>query len=89
MLTERTRRLWAAAEAESIGHGGIALVARSTGISRARIARGGRLVAELLPELGYTLQANRKTSLDRVLPARVRTGRCAELRDVRVAKLKR
>ena len=40
LLTERTRRLWAAAEAEAIGHGGIAMVYRATGISRARIARG-------------------------------------------------
>ena len=40
LLTERTQRAWAAAEAEAIGHGGIAMVYRATGISRARIARG-------------------------------------------------
>ena len=40
VLNERTRRLWAAAEAEAIGHGGIARVARATGMSRTRIARG-------------------------------------------------
>ena len=40
MLNERTRRLWAAAEAVAIGHGGITRVARATGMSRARIARG-------------------------------------------------
>ena len=40
VLSARTRRLWAAAEAEAIGHGGIALVARATGMSRTRIARG-------------------------------------------------
>jgi hypothetical protein len=40
VLTERTRRLWAATEAQSIGRGGIALVARATGMSKARIARG-------------------------------------------------
>ncbi len=40
VLSERTRRLWAAAEAEAIGHGGVALVARATGMSRTRIARG-------------------------------------------------
>ena len=40
VLTERTRRLWAASEAEAMGHGGIAMVARATGMSRARIARG-------------------------------------------------
>ena len=40
LLTERTQRLWAAAEAEAIGRGGMAMVYRATGISRARIARG-------------------------------------------------
>ena len=37
-LTERTRRLWAATEARALGHGGIALVERATGISRSTIA---------------------------------------------------
>ena len=40
VLNERTRRLWAAAEAKALGHGGIAKVARATGMSRTRIARG-------------------------------------------------
>jgi len=40
VLTERTRRLWAAAEASALGHGGITLVARATGMSQARISRG-------------------------------------------------
>ncbi len=39
-LTERSRRLWAATEAMSLGHGGIALVERATGISRSTISRG-------------------------------------------------
>ena len=39
-LTERTRRLWAATEARALGHGGIALVERATGISRSTIVRG-------------------------------------------------
>jgi transposase len=39
-LDERTRRLMAAAEAEVIGFGGISLVARATGMSRATIRRG-------------------------------------------------
>jgi transposase len=43
-LTERTRRLWAATEAMSLGHGGIALVERATGISRSTISRGIREV---------------------------------------------
>ena len=40
ILTERSRRLWAATEAMSLGHGGIALVVRATGISRSTISRG-------------------------------------------------
>ena len=125
-LNERTRRLWAAAEAEAVGRGGIALVARgiqelrsddSLQAGRTRRAGGGRkrtvdtdptlvwdldallepitagepddsplrwtsksvrkltaelqalghpvghrVVNELLHQLGYTLQANRKTT---------------------------
>ena len=38
-LTERSRRLWAASEAMALGHGGIALVERATGVSRSTIAR--------------------------------------------------
>jgi hypothetical protein len=44
-LTERSRRLWAASEAAALGHGGIALVERATGISRSTISRGMREVA--------------------------------------------
>ena len=43
-LTERSRRLWAASEAAALGHGGIALVERATGISRPTISRGMREV---------------------------------------------
>jgi hypothetical protein len=39
-LTERSRRLWAATEAQALGHGGIAMVERATGISRSTIVRG-------------------------------------------------
>ena len=42
VFTERSRRLWAATEARAIGHGGIALVERATGISRSTIQRGLR-----------------------------------------------
>ena len=41
-LTERSRRLWAATEARALGHGGIALVERATGVSRSTISRGIR-----------------------------------------------
>lgn len=42
VLTERSRRLWAAIEAKALGHGGIALVEQATGISRSTIQRGIR-----------------------------------------------
>ncbi len=54
VLTERSRRLWAATEARALGHGGIALVERATGISRSTIARG---IREL--ESGDTLSSDR------------------------------
>ena len=57
LLTERTRRLWAAAEAEAVGHGGIAMVYRATGISRARIARG---IQELRSELSLDPEHTRR-----------------------------
>ncbi len=40
VLDERGRRLWAAAEARSAGHGGIAAVVRATGISESTVLRG-------------------------------------------------
>ncbi len=42
VFTERSRRLWAATEARAMGYGGIALVARATGIPRPTIQRGLR-----------------------------------------------
>ena len=39
-LNERTRRLTAAAEAVALGHGGISMVSRATGISRRAIRSG-------------------------------------------------
>lgn len=53
-LTERSRRLWAATEAVAVGHGGIALVERATGISRSTITRG---IAEL--QLGASVPPGR------------------------------
>jgi DNA-binding transcriptional ArsR family regulator len=46
MLNERTRRLWAATEAEAIGWGGIGRVAEATGLSRPTVARGLRELEE-------------------------------------------
>lgn len=42
LLNERSRRRWAAAEARSHGRGGIAAVARATGISEGTVRRGVR-----------------------------------------------
>lgn len=42
VFNERTRRLWAAVEAEDLGRGGISIVARATGIHRETIAAGLR-----------------------------------------------
>ncbi len=44
-LDERTVRLWCAAQAQALGHGGITSVHKATGVSRARITRG---IQELL-----------------------------------------
>jgi len=48
IMDERVTRLWAAAEAESLGHGGIAAVVEATGISKSRIRAGVRDLAELV-----------------------------------------
>jgi hypothetical protein len=53
-LTERSRRIWAATEALALGHGGIAVLQRATGISRSTIGRGIREV-----ETGQTLSPER------------------------------
>lgn len=39
-MDERRRRLWAGAEAHALGRGGVALVARATGLARNTIVRG-------------------------------------------------
>lgn len=44
-FNERTRRLWAATEANAIGHGGVSLVCRATGISRRAINIGKKEIA--------------------------------------------
>ena len=55
VLTERSRRVWAASEAVALGHGGIGLVEAATGISRSTISRGIRE----LTTTGVTLPAER------------------------------
>lgn len=41
-MNERSRRIWAATEARSIGWGGVSLVAEATGMARNTIAVGIR-----------------------------------------------
>jgi DDE family transposase len=52
VLTERSRRLWAATEAQAIGYGGIAQVARATGIAASTIQRGLRELTSGTPLVG-------------------------------------
>jgi len=42
VMTERSRRIWAATEAHSLGYGGISAVSRATGLSRNTIKQGIR-----------------------------------------------
>ena len=51
-LDERTRRLFVAAEATAMGRGGVAGVARATGVSRGAIARGCQELRD--PEKGVS-----------------------------------
>lgn len=44
-LDERRRRLWAAAEARSLGHGGIVAVARATGLAESTVRLGKKELA--------------------------------------------
>jgi Rhodopirellula transposase DDE domain len=48
-LNERSRRLFAAAEAKTAGHGGIAAAYRATGIARSTIGRGLKQLADPVP----------------------------------------
>src|SRR5208282_3359890 len=51
LLNERQRRLWAAVEAKSLGHGGISLVSTTTGFSRSAILRGLKELSQGIPLL--------------------------------------
>src|SRR6476619_778644 len=42
LMTERLRRQWAACEAQTLGRGGVRLVAQATGLSRTTIWAGRR-----------------------------------------------
>ena len=66
-LTERSRRLWAATEAMSLGRGGMAAVSRATGISAGRIARGIKELKsdERLPGRTRRPGGGRKSTIDK------------------------
>jgi hypothetical protein len=51
-LNERSRRLFAAAEAKTAGHGGIAAAHRATGIARSTIGRGLKDLTDPVPLAG-------------------------------------
>ena len=46
-LDERARRVWAATEARSLGHGGVATVARATGLAESTIRLGKQALTSL------------------------------------------
>ena len=56
-LNERTRRIWAASEANAIGHGGITMIHKATGISKSTIHIGKKEISQGLSE---TLSGIRK-----------------------------
>lgn len=58
-LDERGRRLWAAAEASELGHGGMVAVARATGLSERTIRRGCQELHNQLTSVGPSLDRRR------------------------------
>jgi hypothetical protein len=64
---EARLRLWAAAEARSLGHGGITSVAQVTGLSRRTIHRGLRELAQPRPRLPMPGRRIRKPGAGRKL----------------------
>jgi hypothetical protein len=46
-LDERARRVWAATEARSLGHGGVATVARATGLAESTIRLGNKALTSV------------------------------------------
>jgi transposase len=92
-LTERQRRLWAAAETLNLGHGGISIVSRATGISRPTITRGIKELDEenqFPPERsrqpgggrkkGCEKQPNLKSSLEAIIEPTVKGDPMSPLR---------
>ena len=70
VLDERSRRLWAASEASALGHGGVAAVARATGLAESTIRAGRRELREGV--------SSTKTRISRMLwPERSKSGPAA------------
>jgi hypothetical protein len=70
-LNERQRRLWAAAEAKSVGYGGVSLVHRATGIARCTIHIG---LKELEASKGILLQRVRRPGAGRLKLTQTQAG---------------
>ena len=68
---ERQRRLWAAAEAKSVGYGGVSLVHRATGISRRAIHVG---LKELATVGSFPLQRVRRPGAGRWKLTKIQEG---------------
>ena len=68
-LNERTRRIWSASEAKSLGHGGVAAVSKVTGLARSTIHVGIRELnnenKELAPEKIRQYGGGRKRLTDK------------------------
>ena len=70
-LTERQRRLSAAADARALGRGGVSRVARATGLSRITIRRGlSELGSEELAVVGYLRKVEAYDAIEQVGSAR-------------------
>ncbi|MGC9523793.1 MAG: ISAzo13 family transposase [Anaerolineae bacterium] len=59
MMNEKLKRRWAGCEAMALGRGGISLVSRATGMSRATIRKGLREVEEDYPDLADQITGQR------------------------------
>jgi hypothetical protein len=64
---ERGRRIWAASEAEALGHGGVTIVRKATGMSRSAITQGIAETAHLQdaapPDRAWMFGGGRKKSV--------------------------
>ena len=58
-LTERSRRLWAGTEADALGRGGIALVAKATGLAISTVRKGRDEVRSPIDPVDLVLERRR------------------------------